>query len=203
MQAREEAERAERHRRRVVILAWVLVLGVFGLGGGALVYAQRHGAFETRVVREVVHEVVRDDSYDFMKGVEIALKVDPPAARPRLLRRARRGQPADESEEVTNLGDAASDGGDETLAAEVVQGVMTRNLKSLVECVADERRRDPGIKNVAMDFVIRGSGDVSSIKVNGKTGTPIAGCMNGKMREVAFPKFNGSKTHASFSLALR
>ena len=33
--------------------------------------------------------------------------------------------------------------------------------------------------------------------------SPLAGCMYGKMQTVAFPKFNGQKTHASFSLALK
>ena len=54
-----------------------------------------------------------------------------------------------------------------------------------------------------MDFIIKGTGNVSAVKVNGQTGSPLAGCMYGKMQSIVFPKFNGSKTHASFSLALK
>jgi hypothetical protein len=54
-----------------------------------------------------------------------------------------------------------------------------------------------------MDFIIKGTGTVSAVKVNGQTGSQLAGCMYGKMQTVAFPKFNGNKTHASFSLALK
>ena len=51
---------------------------------------------------------------------------------------------------------------------------------------------------------IRGStGKVFSVKVNNETGSTVASCVFAKMQAVDFPKFNGAKTHATFSLALR
>ena len=98
---------------------------------------------------------------------------------------------------------ASQSGGDETLAEASVQKVMSSNFKVLVGCIAEERHRNPGLHKVDMDFIIKGSGQVSAVRVNGETSTPFAGCMYGKMQTVAFPKFNGQKTHAAFSLALK
>jgi hypothetical protein len=106
-------------------------------------------------------------------------------------------------DDSTVLGDASEGGGDETLDGPTVQRVMTQNFKVLVGCVKEERSRNSSLHNVDMDFIIKGSGQVSAVKVNGQTAGAFASCMYGKMQTVAFPKFNGSKTHASFSLSLK
>ena len=104
---------------------------------------------------------------------------------------------------MTNLGDASGEGGDETLDQTVVQSVMKQNFKVLVGCILEERRRNPGLHNVDMDFIIKGTGNVSGVKVNGQTESAFAHCMLGKMQTVSFPHFNGAKTHASFSLSMK
>jgi hypothetical protein len=139
-----------------------------------------------------------------MKGVQISMKVDPPAPKPHHASGPHRGKNGkNEFSDVTNLGDASGDGGDETLSQDVVQRVMTQNFRVLVGCIAEERRRNSSLHTVDMDFIIKGSGQVSGVKVNGSTSSAMASCMYGKMQSVTFPKFNGSKTHASFSLALK
>jgi len=198
-QAAEAKDRSKFRGRLVTIFAMVALVLVAG-GGFAFWYAKKHGAFETKVVKEVVH----DGEYDFMKGVEIALKVDPPAPkphRPSSGHKSKNGK--NEFSDVTNLGDASEGGGDETLDQAVVQRVMTQNFKVLVGCIAEERRRNSGLHTVDMDFIIKGTGQVSAVKVNGSTSSAMANCMYGKMQSVSFPKFNGAKTHASFSLALK
>ena len=197
--ARQDADDADRRKNRgriVNILAamFVLVAGTLGFGYW---YGNKHHWFEQKIIKEVVHEDV-----DWLKGVEISMKVDPPAPKKTVRRPKKNGKPG-EFEEVTNLGDASSDGGDETLDQSVVQRVMSQNFKVLVGCIQEERRRNSSLHAVDMDFIIKGSGTVSAVKVNGQTGSPLAGCMYGKMQTVAFPKFNGAKTHASFSLALK
>jgi hypothetical protein len=198
----QEARDRSKFRGRMVTIFALVGLAVLGLGGGAFWYAKKHGAFETKVVKELVH----DGEYDFMKGVEISMKVDPPAAkakRPSSGHHVGKNGKAGEFSDVTNLGDASEGGGDETLDQAVVQRVMTQNFKVLVGCIAEERRRNSSLHNVDMDFIIKGTGQVSAVKVNGQTSSPMASCMYGKMQSVAFPKFNGNKTHASFSLALK
>jgi hypothetical protein len=196
-QEQEDADR-RRHRGRVVsVLAAMFVVVVATLGGGYY-YGLKHHWWEQKIVRQVV----RDQDLDFLKNIEISMKVDPPVKKGTRRVPKKGGKPG-EFDEVTNLGDASSEGGDETLDQAVVQRVMSQNFRVLVGCIQEERRRNPGMKTVDMDFIIKGTGLVSAVKVNGQTGTPVAGCMYGKMQAVAFPKFNGSKTHASFSLALK
>jgi serine/threonine-protein kinase len=197
---REEAEAADRrkHRGKVVTLLGMIAAIVI-VGGGAVGWYVMH--MKPKVVREVIHDGA---DLDFLKGVEITMKVDPPAPKkPHGGHHQKPGGKPGEFDDTTNLGDASEGGGDETLDQSVVQRVMTQNFKVLVGCISEERRRNPSLRNVDMDFIIKGTGNVSAVKVNGQTGTPIAGCMYGKMQSVAFPKFNGSKTHASFSLALK
>jgi hypothetical protein len=197
----KEAKDRSKFRGRMVTIFALVGVAVLAAGAGVFYYAKKHGAFETKVVKEVVH----DGEYDFMKGVEISMKVDPPAAKPKRPssggHKSKNGK--NEFSDVTNLGDASEGGGDETLDQAVVQRVMTQNFRVLVGCIAEERRRNSSLHSVDMDFIIKGTGQVSAVKVNGQTSSPMASCMYGKMQSVSFPKFNGAKTHASFSLALK
>lgn len=199
MEAKEAQEAAERRKMRgrvTLLLAGIFVAVVAG-GGGIFWYYKNH----QRVV--VQKEIVHANDFDFMKGVQISMKVDPPPAR-RSHGASHRGKKGgNQYSDVTNLGDASEGGGDETLDQAVVQNVMTKHFRVLVGCIAEERRRNPSLRTVDMDFIIKGSGNVSGVKVNGSTSSPLASCMYGKMQTVAFPKFNGAKTHASFSLALK
>jgi serine/threonine-protein kinase len=194
-----EADERRRHKGKVVSLLMAMLVVIVGVLGGGGYYGKTHHWFEQKVVKEVVH----DNDLDFLKGIEISLKVDPPSPKKHTTRRPKKGGKPGEFEEVTNLGDASEGGGDETLDQAVVQRVMTQNFKVLVGCIGEERRRNPSLHTVEMDFIIRGTGNVSAVKVNGQTGTPVSNCMYGKMQAVAFPKFNGQKTHASFTLALK
>jgi hypothetical protein len=196
----KEAQERSKFRGRMVTIFALVGVAVLALGGGAFWYAKKHGAFETKVVKEVVH----DDSFDFLKGVQISMKVDPPAPRakhPGVRRVGKNGK--NEFSDVTNLGDASEGGGDETLPQDVVQRVMTQNFRVMTGCIAEEHRRNSSLRNIDMEFIIKGSGQVSAVKANGSTSSPLASCIYSKMQSVAFPKFNGAKTRFSYSLALR
>jgi serine/threonine-protein kinase len=196
---REESERAERQKQRgrVVVLLGAILLIVLGVGGGVTWYVLNMKPKEKIIVKEKTI-----DDLDFLKGLEITMKVDPPPPKTPGVKKKRPGG-KNEFSDVTNLGDASDGGGDETLDQSQVQRVMTQNFKVLVGCISEERKRNPGLKSIDMDFIIKGTGSVSGVKVNGQTSSPLATCMYGKMQSVAFPKFNGSKTHASFSLNLK
>jgi hypothetical protein len=103
-----------------------------------------------------------------------------------------------------NLGDATkAGGGDETLDDDVIQKVMMGNYRSLVPCIMAEKHKEPGLSDIALDFVVRGTGKVSAVKVNGQRGGPFASCVLGRMQSFGFPKFNGNKTVASWSMSMR
>jgi hypothetical protein len=103
-----------------------------------------------------------------------------------------------------NLGDATkAGGGDESLDDDVIQKVMMGNYRSLVPCIMAEKHKEPGLSDIALDFVVRGTGKVSAVKVNGQRGGPFASCLLGRMQSFGFPKFNGNKTIASWSMSMR
>jgi serine/threonine protein kinase len=101
-----------------------------------------------------------------------------------------------------NFGDAskASAGGDETLDDGVIEETMLHHYRALVPCLMAERKHNPGMTEMSLDFVVRGTGKVSAVKVNGQKGA-FASCVLGRMP--MFPKFNGSKTIASWSMSMR
>ena len=78
---------------------------------------------------------------------------------------------------------------------------MMNHYRGLVPCLMQARRGNPGLTEMSVDFVIRGTGKVSAVKVNGQKSGPFADCVLGRMP--TFPKFNGSKTIASWSMSMK
>jgi hypothetical protein len=103
-----------------------------------------------------------------------------------------------------NMGDVtAASGGDETLDDGVIQRVMMGNYRSLIPCLMAEKHKNPGLTEMSIDFVVRGTGKVSAVKVNGQRGGGFPSCVLGRMQSFNFPKFHGSKTIASWSMSVR
>jgi len=102
----------------------------------------------------------------------------------------------------SNFGDASkyAAAGDETLDDGVIQETMMGHYRGLVPCLMSERKHNPGLSEMSLDFVVRGNGKVSAVKVNGQKGG-FASCILSRMP--TFPKFNGSKTIASWSMSMR
>jgi serine/threonine-protein kinase len=196
-QQREAGERAERtkQRGRVVTILAIIMVVVLGVGGGVTWYVL---TMKPKTEKVIVHD---QENLDFLKDLTINMKVDPPPAKRPGGKKKSGGKNA--YSDTTNLGDATGDAGDETLDQNQVQRVMQQNFKVLVGCISEERRRNPSLKTIDMDFTIKGSGQVDGVQVNGSKSSIFANCMFGKMQSVSFPKFNGSKTHANFSLALK
>ena len=102
-----------------------------------------------------------------------------------------------------NFGDASKhgSGGDETLDDVVIEETMMKHYRSLVPCLMQERKRNAGVSEMSLDFVVRGTGKVSAVKVNNQKGGPFASCVLSRMP--TFPKYNGNKTIASWSMSMR
>jgi hypothetical protein len=88
--------------------------------------------------------------------------------------------------------------GDQTLDDDQIQTTMMANYRRLIPCIAHA----PGMSNLAIDFVVRGSGKVSAVKVNGQKGGSLPTCVLARMQSFNFPKFDGSKTIASWSMSM-
>ena len=102
-----------------------------------------------------------------------------------------------------NFGDASkyASAGDEVLDDGTIEEVMRSHYRGLVPCLMQERHKNPSVREMSVDFVVRGTGKVSAVKVNGQKGGSFANCVLGRMP--TFPKFNGVKTIASWSMSMR
>ncbi|HEY4187285.1 MAG TPA: protein kinase [Polyangia bacterium] len=88
--------------------------------------------------------------------------------------------------------------GDQTLDDDQIQNTMMANYRKLIPCIV----HSPGLSNIALEFAVRGNGKVSAVKVNGQRTGALPACMLGRMQSFSFPKFNGAKTIASWSMSM-
>ena len=100
-------------------------------------------------------------------------------------------------DDVTDFGDASKSGGDERLDNSQINPVVQRAGGRLGGCL---RRNGGG--SAAIAFVIKGTGKVSFVKVNGDAKSPLANCVRGVMKSLKFPSFDGSRTRANFNMAI-
>ncbi|MES1207080.1 MAG: protein kinase [Pseudomonadota bacterium] len=194
-QAEQRSEKSEKKKSFVTTMIVGLVV-VAVLGGVAFyVLSRRDSAGGRLASREEEAEIE-----SFLKGVKIGgMKAS--------VKRgggAHRGGPssggaAEEFNNDSNFGDATKGlgEGDQTLDDDQIQSTMMSNYRKLVPCIMSS-----GAREIAMDFVVRGNGKVSAVKVNGQRTGALPGCILGRMQSFNFPKFNGSKTVASWSMSM-
>jgi serine/threonine-protein kinase len=202
-QRRLDADRMARHRSRhraVLVLGLFVILG--GVGGGAALYWM-HLHRQGPVVVEKVVTKTDTDLEQILKG--LSFEFPKPTIRPhRKSKGGKGGGPVGEDfDEPTRLGDLTQEGGDEQLSPEQVQATMNAKGRALAVCIAEERRRNPGLHQVDLEFIVHGNGQVTAVRVNGQKGTPLSSCMYQKLHAINFPKYNGPKTIAGFSFAVR
>ena len=195
-QAHEHVER-KRSRMSLMIIGGAVLLVVVVLGAFLL---NREAADEG----ELASRVGEGDIDEFLKGV----KVDFPSTRRPTARRAGRaasgaGAKDDPFSAALNLGDVTQGGENEILSDRQIQAVMMSNYRKLVPCIMNERRRSPGVDTMDLEFVVTGGGKVTAVKVNGQQNGPFAGCVLSRMKTFNFPSYKGSRTIASWSMAVR
>jgi hypothetical protein len=204
-QRRARAERASESVEKKKSMATLFIVGsvvLAVLGGvGLYVFSRKDaegGKLATRSEEAEVDAFLKDVKINFA-GAHVAKRGT-----------ARRGPASgggSNDAEFTNdatFGDVTKGAGaDEVLDDDVIQKVMMGNYRSLIPCIVQERHKSPGLSDISIDFVVRGTGRVSAAKVNGQHGGPFASCVLGRMQGFAFPKFNGAKTIASWSMSMR
>jgi hypothetical protein len=202
-QRRAHAERAHESVEKKKSMATLLIVGaaVVAVLGGVGVYvlsrkASEGGKLASRAEEAEVDAFLKDVKINFARA-QVAKRGSGGHAS----RSAGSGNDAEFANDAT-FGDVNKGGADEVLDDDVIQKVMMANYRSLIPCIAQERHKSPGLSEIAIDFVIRGNGRVSAAKVNGQHG-PFASCILSRMQGFGFPKFNGSKTIASWSMSMR
>ena len=76
------------------------------------------------------------------------------------------------------------------------------NYRKLVPCIMDERRRNPGLSDMDLEFIVTRHRQGLRREGQRPAKGPFAGCVLGRMQSFNFPKYDGSKTIASWSMSL-
>ncbi len=202
-----ESERISRDRRRrtiLIIVVLVISLGLIGGLGVTWMYLSK----EPETKERIIYREKQENLGKMIKEIAITWKKEPEeqAKKRRRIARKRRGRKAGSkgvADNVTHLGDATKEGGDALLSQKVVQGVMAQNFNKLRLCVLQEVQRNSSLRQVLINFGVRGTGAVSSVEVNGKTSGPFHACIDRKMQTIKFPAYDGQLTRASFSMNLK
>jgi hypothetical protein len=200
-----EVARMQQDRRRRAILVGIVAgsLGILATGGAITAYLLT----KDPQTRERIVYRERDNLGTLIKGIDITWKKEPEgqAKQRKILRRRprRSGKGRAEDDDVTRFGDATQEGGDALLSQKVVQDVMASNFGRLKSCVVSAARRDPTLREVVIEFGVRGTGRVSTVQVNGQRSGPFQGCVLQRMQAIRFPAFDGQITRAVFSMNLK
>jgi eukaryotic-like serine/threonine-protein kinase len=197
--AAEQRQEKTDKRKSIFTVAFVVTALALVIGGLVIYVVTRKEGDDTKIAS-------RTDDADidaFLKDVKLSFQRATVAKRPSGggAHHASSGS-NDEFNNDSNFGDASkyAQAGDETLDDGTIEDTMMHHYRGLVPCLMAERKHSPGLSQMSLDFVIRGNGKVSAVKVNGQKGS-FAGCVLGRMP--TFPKFNGVKTIASWSMSMR
>jgi hypothetical protein len=208
--ARESERRLEQTRRAQAEHAHEHVerkksrLFTFVIGGAVIALAVGAGFFIRNLKNAQNAELASRAEEEGIDAFIKNFKVEVSSKKRATTRRAGRGggDKDDPFNSVTNLGDVSQGGADEILDEGRIQSVMGANYRKLVPCLMEERRRNPGLSDIDLEFAVQGSGRVSAVKVNGQRNGSLPSCVLGRMQSFSFPKFNGSKTIASWSMSM-
>ena len=160
-QMKEEAERAKYNRAVVKMLAGIFAAVVVA-GSGIGIW------LITRPKPQVVKQAGPQFTDDPLKGLQIAMQPMPPAPPKKKKKLGPKNGAFDDSQNVD-----FNDGGD-TLSAEDIQKTMMSKFSVLSGCLREEAARSPTTKKIDLEFIVKGTGAVSSVRVNGSTSSPVA-----------------------------
>ena len=195
--AEHSHEATEKKKSMATMLIACVALAV--VGGGLALYLMTRKAADTGTLATREEEAEIDS---FLKEVKLNFATAHVAKRTATHHGGSGG--SDEFNNDMNIGDVTkSGGGEDTLDDGVIQRVMMGSYRSLVPCLMAEKHKNPGLSEMSIDFVVRGTGKVSAVKVNGQRGGAFPGCVLARMQSFNFPRFNGSKTIASWSMSVR
>ena len=196
-QAEQRHEKTE--KKKSMLTGIVVAAGLLVLAGGATIFLlSRHDTSGGKLAsREEEAEIE-----NFLKGVKIGgMKATVHRAAPGGHRAggSLSGGSAEDFNNDANFGDVGKGfyQGDQTLDDDQIQSTMMANYRKLIPCIVHAP-----VSNIALEFAVRGNGKVSAVKVNGQRTGALPGCMLSRMQSFNFPKFNGNKTIASWSMSM-
>ena len=94
-----------------------------------------------------------------------------------------------------NFDMAGGEAGSETLSNGQVNPVIQRSGGKLGGCLQRTKT-----SSAFIEFMVKGTGKVYQVRVNGSTSTPVAKCLRGVMFGMQFPTFDGLRSKHNFDL---
>lgn len=201
--ANAEVIHAKQERSRGATLYVVVAAAVIGLGGGAYMLVKALGS---------------DDSDDKAKvaglsegSMEATISFPSQEQAKKRRKKHRKGKSGGGAEAGAGAGAggkagtwddsldfdmAGAGGGSETLSNGQVNPVIGRSGGKLGKCIRSTKTSDAFI-----EFMIKGSGKVYQVRVNGSTSTPVAKCVRKVMFSMQFPTFDGVRSKHNFDIA--
>ncbi len=200
--AHAEVQHASQEKRRGTALYAFIGIGVLALGGGAFILVQKLSAAknEDRGALESLEAGSLEAKISFPSKAERQKR----ARRSAAARKSKSGTPAgpggvsggwDDSLNLDLSGDE-EDGGSDRLTDDQVNPVIQRQGGSLGRCLTST-----GTHNANIEFIVKPTGGVSHVRVNGQTGSQVANCIRGVMTKTQFPSFNGARSKHYFDMA--
>ena len=190
-QMKDQAERA-RYRAGVVKMLSGIFAVLIVIGAGVGIY------IVTRPKPVEVKQTGPQFTEDPLKGLSIAMA--PPPPKEKKVHKVRKGPKNGSFDDSQSMDFSDSD---DTLSPEQIQTTMNKEFSKLTGCLREEAARNPTVKKINLEFIVKGNGTVSSVRLNGQTSTPGASCIFAKMQSINFPECKTcSKTVAAFSFTL-
>jgi Protein tyrosine and serine/threonine kinase len=201
--AHAEVEHATQEKRRGTALYTFIVLGVLALGGGAFFVVQELSAAAKDETGAL--ESLEAGSLDAKISFPSEAEREKRARRSASVRRSggrsstSPGGVAGGYDDSLNLDLAAEesgDGGSERLSDDQVNPVIQQHGGALGRCLTST-----GTHNAMIEFIVKPTGAVSQVRVNGQTAGAVANCIRGAMLKMKFPSFNGVRSKHYFDMA--
>jgi serine/threonine protein kinase len=197
--AAAEVTHAKVEKRLSTTLYVFIAAGVLALGGGVygLYRALSHDSGPEMASVESLNEASLQVTFTG-STVEAEPPRDPGAKRPGKRKLGSGGGNQGNWDDPLDLGDASQGhGGDARLDASQINPVLQRHSNALGRCLSST-----GTKNAKIRFIIKGSGSVSYVDVNGSGSSEAATCVRGAMKSMKFPPFDGPRTRFSVNLSI-
>jgi hypothetical protein len=202
--AHAEDQHATQEKRRGTALYTFIGVGVLALGGGAvlLVHALSAAKHDDSAALSSLEAGSLDAKISFPSKAERQKRAHRSAG-------GRRGGGTggtavaggvaggwDDSLNLDLAGEGDDDGGSDRLSDDQVNPVIQRQGGGLARCLTSSSTH-----NAMIEFIVKPTGDVSYVRVNGQTGTSVANCIRGVMVKTRFPSFNGTRSKHYFDMS--
>jgi hypothetical protein len=188
--AQAEVVHHRQEKRKGASLYVVIAVAVIGLGGGAYLLYSKLSASKAEKAAGI----------SGLAAGTVETTMSFPSREERKARGKRRaggkaGGTAGGWNDTVDL-DLDAEGGDERLDDGQVNPVLQRSGGALGKCLTST-----GTHKADIEFIVKGDGRVSQVRVNGETASGVANCIRGVMRGMQFPTFDGQRSKHYFDMA--